>query len=175
MLTPHPIRTAKLSTIGPNQYCSGGPCGNLRCWRATCFSVFSFFSLFDVFWPFEWEYFVKNLSKFGSKLIWYRRTSWWCHILLLDEFPRSKFQKTDKNSVLFARTPHNFLYLGLIDLKIVASCSSQFFLSGEYPLAMLYSNFNFSLRKRFCENCRAQKEIKAIIVNTYAAHKHPKL
>ena len=29
--TPHPIRTAKLSTIGPNQYCGGGPRGNLGC------------------------------------------------------------------------------------------------------------------------------------------------
>ena len=90
-------------------------------------------------------------------------------------FPLPKIEKTDKNSVFFARTPHNFLYLSLTNLKIVASCSSQFFLSGEYPLAMLYSNFNFSLRKRFCKNFRAQQQIKAIIVNTYAAHKHPKL
>ena len=29
--TPHPIRTAKLSTIGPDQYCGGGPRGNLGC------------------------------------------------------------------------------------------------------------------------------------------------
>ena len=32
--TPHPIRTAKLSTVGPNQYCSGGPCGKPGCRRA---------------------------------------------------------------------------------------------------------------------------------------------
>ena len=29
--TPHPIRTAKLSSIGPDQYCGGGPRGNLGC------------------------------------------------------------------------------------------------------------------------------------------------
>ena len=28
---PHPIRTAKSSTFGPNQYCGGGPRGNLGC------------------------------------------------------------------------------------------------------------------------------------------------
>ena len=38
---PHPIRTAKSSTVGPNQYFSGGPCGNLGCRRAGPF-----------FWPF---------------------------------------------------------------------------------------------------------------------------
>ena len=42
--TPHPIRTAKLSTIGPNQYCGGGPRGNLGC-RMFFFPTF-FFSVF---------------------------------------------------------------------------------------------------------------------------------
>ena len=28
---PDPIRTPKLSTIGPAQYCGGGPRGNRRC------------------------------------------------------------------------------------------------------------------------------------------------
>ena len=28
---PHPIRTAKSSTVGPDQYCGGGPRGNLGC------------------------------------------------------------------------------------------------------------------------------------------------
>ena len=28
---PHPIRTAKSSTLGPDQYCGGGPRGNLGC------------------------------------------------------------------------------------------------------------------------------------------------
>ena len=32
-----------------------------------------------------------------------------------------EFQKTDKNSVLFLRTPHNLLHLGLINIKIVSS------------------------------------------------------
>ena len=40
---PHPIRTAKSSTVGPNQYFGGGPRGNLGCRRAGnfffCFSV----------------------------------------------------------------------------------------------------------------------------------------
>ena len=31
---PHPIRTAKLSTVGPNQYYGGGPRGNLGCCMA---------------------------------------------------------------------------------------------------------------------------------------------
>ena len=39
---PHPIRTAKSSTVGPNQYFGGGPRGNLGCRRAG-----HFFS-----WPF---------------------------------------------------------------------------------------------------------------------------
>ena len=29
--TAHPIRTANLSTLELDQYCSGGPCGNLEC------------------------------------------------------------------------------------------------------------------------------------------------
>ena len=28
---PHPIRTAQSSIVGPNQYCGGGPRGNLGC------------------------------------------------------------------------------------------------------------------------------------------------
>ena len=35
MKAPHPIRTAKLSIVGPDQYCSWGQCGNLGCCRAT--------------------------------------------------------------------------------------------------------------------------------------------
>ena len=31
VIIPHPIRTAKSSTVGPNQYCGGGPRGNLGC------------------------------------------------------------------------------------------------------------------------------------------------
>ena len=40
--TPHPIRTAKLSTIGPNQYCGGGPRGNLGCRMFFFFRFFVF-------------------------------------------------------------------------------------------------------------------------------------
>ena len=41
VIIPHPIRTAKSSTVGPNQYCGGGPRGNLGCRRAG----FNFFFL----------------------------------------------------------------------------------------------------------------------------------
>ena len=34
---PHPIRTAKLSTVGPDQYYGRGLRGNLRCCMAFCF------------------------------------------------------------------------------------------------------------------------------------------
>ena len=34
---PHPVRTAKSSTLGPNQYCGGGPRGNLGCRMFFCF------------------------------------------------------------------------------------------------------------------------------------------
>ena len=34
MKAPHPIRTAKLSIVGPDQYYSWGQCGNLGCCRA---------------------------------------------------------------------------------------------------------------------------------------------
>ena len=44
--TPHPIRTAQLSTIGPDQYCGGGPRGNLGCRMFFFFTVFFFFQLF---------------------------------------------------------------------------------------------------------------------------------
>ena len=46
--TPHPIRTAQLSTIGPDQYCGGGPRGNLGCrmfFLLFFFHSFLFFSL----------------------------------------------------------------------------------------------------------------------------------
>ena len=33
---PHPIRTAKLSIVGPDQYFGGGPQGNLGCCMSFC-------------------------------------------------------------------------------------------------------------------------------------------
>ena len=39
---PHPIRTAKLSTVGPDQYYGRGLRGNLRCCMAFCFFAFIF-------------------------------------------------------------------------------------------------------------------------------------
>ena len=44
VIIPHPIRTAKSSTVGPNQYCGGGPRGNLGCRRASFYFLFYFFS-----------------------------------------------------------------------------------------------------------------------------------
>ena len=38
MKAPHPIRTAKLSIVGPDQYYSWGQCGNLGC----CTALLSF-------------------------------------------------------------------------------------------------------------------------------------
>ena len=40
MKAPHPIRTAKLSIVGPDQYYSWGQCGNLGCCTAFIF-IFS--------------------------------------------------------------------------------------------------------------------------------------
>ena len=37
---PHPIRTAKLSSLGPDQYYSWGQCGNLGC----CWAAFVIFA-----------------------------------------------------------------------------------------------------------------------------------
>ena len=39
---PDPIRTPKLSTIGPAQYCGGGPRGNRRCRMFLPFCRFGF-------------------------------------------------------------------------------------------------------------------------------------
>ena len=40
VIIPHPIRTAKSSIVGPNQYCGGGPRGNLGCRRASFYLFF---------------------------------------------------------------------------------------------------------------------------------------
>ena len=43
---PYPIRTAKSSTVGPNQYCGGGLRGNLGCRMFFALSfLFVFFKL----------------------------------------------------------------------------------------------------------------------------------
>ena len=48
---PYPIRTAKSSTVGPNQYCGGGPRGNLGC------RMFFFFGPFlTMFWSKTWTW-----------------------------------------------------------------------------------------------------------------------
>ena len=62
--TPHPIRTAKLSTIGPNQYCGGGPRGNLGC---RMFFFGEFFHIFFVakFFCFTHFFFSQNLRLCG--------------------------------------------------------------------------------------------------------------
>ena len=45
---PHLVRTAKSSTLGPNQYCGGGPRGNLRC-RMFFFFFANFFFVTNFF------------------------------------------------------------------------------------------------------------------------------
>ena len=57
---------------------------------------------------------------------------------------RSKFEKMTKNWPFCARTPHNFYHMHFIDLQLVASFSSQFFLSDKYPLDMIYCNSIFT-------------------------------
>jgi len=46
------------------------------------------------------------------------------------------YEKLTKN----ARFRDNILYKHLLNLKIFLSCLSHFFLSGKYPLDILYSN-----------------------------------
>ena len=55
-----------------------------------------------------------------------------------------KIRKNDKNWPFCARTPHNFYHMHFIDLQLVASFSSQFFLSDKYPLNMIYCNSIFT-------------------------------
>ena len=55
----------------------------------------------------------------------------------------SNMAKTIQNGPFCAHTPHNFYHMHFIDLKLVASFSSQFFLSGKYPLDMIYCNLIF--------------------------------
>ena len=56
---------------------------------------------------------------------------------------RSNMVKTSKNEPFCARTPHNFYHMHFSDLKLVASFSAEFFLSGKYPLDMIYCNLIF--------------------------------
>ena len=55
VIIPHPIRTAKSSTVGPNQYCGGGPRGNLGCRRASFY--FFFLIIIDFFFIIEFFFF----------------------------------------------------------------------------------------------------------------------
>ena len=48
---PHPIRTAKLSTVGPDQYFGRGLQGNLGCCMSFCFNFFFFAADFYIFAP----------------------------------------------------------------------------------------------------------------------------
>ena len=67
VIIPHPIRTAKSSTVGPNQYCGGGPRGNLGCRRAG-FNFF-FFLMFCLETPTPRIFSVLNLGQSSSTLL----------------------------------------------------------------------------------------------------------
>ena len=62
---PYPIRTAKSSTVGPNQYCGGGPRGNLGCrmfFLFICnFFLLDFFFIEQLFFFFNWTIFFLYL------------------------------------------------------------------------------------------------------------------
>ena len=83
--------------------------------------------------------------------------------------PNKIKKKTGKNCVLFARILYNFLYLYQINLKIFLSCSSQFFLSGKYPLDILYWNFIFFTPQAFLKNLLRASTRKSI----YCYHSAP--
>ena len=61
---PHPIRTAKLSTVGPDQYFGRGLQGNLGCCMSFCFNFFSLLRTFIFLHPtfFCWPNFEKGAS-----------------------------------------------------------------------------------------------------------------
>ena len=60
---PHPIRTAKLSTVGPDQYYGRGLRGNLGC----CMASLHFF----IFHPCTFFFFVRRVFYFAkSKIYW---------------------------------------------------------------------------------------------------------
>ena len=60
MKAPHPIRTAKLSTVGPDQYFGRGLQGNLRC----CMSFLFFFLQTTIFFFFTIFLFFSLFSKY---------------------------------------------------------------------------------------------------------------
>ena len=61
---PHPIRTAKLSTVGPDQYFGRGLQGNLGCCMSFCFNFISLLRTFIFLHPtfFCWPNFEKGAS-----------------------------------------------------------------------------------------------------------------
>ena len=79
---------------------------------------------------------------------------------------RSNMAKTSQNGPFCARTPHNFPHMHFIDLKLFSSFSSQFFLSGKYPLDMFYRNSIFHsaiVFKKFTARIY-RKESAAVII-----------
>ena len=63
---PHPIRTAKSSTIGPDQYCGGGPHGNLGC-RMFFFICTNFFFLGPKFFFWTIFFFIEQNFFYWTK------------------------------------------------------------------------------------------------------------
>ena len=79
---------------------------------------------------------------------------------------RSNMAKTSKNGLFCARTPPNFYHMHFVDLKLVASFSSQFFLSGKYPLDMICYNLIFhsaSVFKKFTARIFGKESAHVII------------
>ena len=60
---PHPIRTAKLSTVGPDQYFGRGLQGNLGCCMSFCFIFFSLLRT-NIFAP---DFFLLTQKKEGCQ------------------------------------------------------------------------------------------------------------
>ena len=76
---PYPIRTAKSSTVGPNQYCGGGPRGNLGC-RMFFKKSLNFFCCFLVFFGccFCLLLFLGNFFIFALFLNFFQETNFYC-------------------------------------------------------------------------------------------------
>ena len=67
---PHPIRTAKLSTVGPDQYFGRGLQGNLGCCMSFCFNFFFFAADFYIFAP---DFFLLTQLEKGASGAWYTK------------------------------------------------------------------------------------------------------
>ena len=63
----------------------------------------------------------------------------------------AKIGENDEKLAKNARFRDNMLYMHLFNLKIFLSCLSHFFLSGKYPLDILYSKKLFHSARRLVQ------------------------